>query len=96
MRLGVFLSLWISLDALAGPYVPSGDLALRADIQRLSSHGVISGPVTAWPLAWAPIIDDLRDVDVAALAPGLADAVIRVRERAGWETSLEHLQTQAS
>ncbi len=43
---------------LAGPSIAPGDLALRHDIQRLDDYGVLSGPVTTWPLSWGPILSD--------------------------------------
>ncbi len=45
---------------LAGPSIAPGDLALRHDIQRLDDYGVLSGPVTTWPLSWGPILSDLQ------------------------------------
>ena len=72
--------------AAGGPFVDPGDAALRHDIQSLSDHGVIDGPVTTWPLAWAPILDDLAGADVTSLSPALAGAVLRVRQRGRVET----------
>jgi len=71
----------------AGPYIPAGDLLLRHDIQRLAEHGVIKGPTSTWPLAWGPILDDIRDTDAVDVPPDVADALARVRQRADWETA---------
>ena len=73
-------------NALAGPYIPAGDMALRHDIQQLARAGVIKGPTTTWPLAWGPILEDIRDVDPLGLSPEAADALTRVRDRANWQT----------
>ena len=82
--------------ALAGPYIAPGDVALRHDIQLLADHGVISGPVTTWPLAWGPILESLKDADASELSPMLIDAYARVRERARWETRTSELRFEAS
>jgi hypothetical protein len=82
----IFLALAGSPLVYAGPFIPAGDLALRHDIQRLADHGVIQGTITTWPLAWAPILEDLGRADLTDLPPGLIDAVARLRERANWET----------
>ena len=69
----LFLALMAS-SALAGPYIPAGDLALRHDIQRLADYGIITGPISTWPLAWGPILNDIRSADATNLPPGVADA----------------------
>src|SRR5690606_38239325 len=69
--------------AKAGPFLPAGDAALRADIELLADYGILEGPVTTWPLAWGPILDDLEDAGaVADLPPGAARALERVRAAA--------------
>ncbi len=61
---GVLAALLVALQpAVAGPLIPAGNAALRADIALLADHGIVTGPVTTWPLAWAPILADLREVD---------------------------------
>ncbi len=44
----------------AAPVVAPGDTALRHDVQVLADYGVISGPVTTWPLSWVAIRSDLE------------------------------------
>ncbi|MDH5622515.1 MAG: capsule assembly Wzi family protein, partial [Gammaproteobacteria bacterium] len=87
-RLGMLLVLTcvILRDALAGPYIPAGDMALRHDIQQLARAGVIKGPTTTWPLAWGPILEDIGDTDSLRLSPEATDALTRVRDRANWQT----------
>lgn len=80
------LALFWASSAVAGPYAPAGDLLLRHDIQVLADHGVIAGPMTMWPIAWGPIIEDLKAADMSALPPAASDAVARVRQRANWES----------
>ena len=82
-------------SAEAGPFIDPGDLALRHDIQRLSDRNIIKGPVTTWPLAWGPLLDDLGDVDVSSLPPSIADSVLRLRHRAQIETQSNVLGFQA-
>ena len=76
---------WASVS-FAGTSIAPGDLALRHDIQRLADYGVIRGPVTTWPLAWGPILEDLKDANAAQLPGDVVDAIMRVRSRAKWET----------
>ena len=75
--------------AFAGPWIDVGDMGLRHDIQVLADAGVISGPVTSWPLSWGDIEGDLenvgrlRDFELAALR--------RVRFAAKRATSTDEL-----
>lgn len=65
--------------AAAGPFIPAGDVSLRADIALLADYGVIEGPTTTWPLAWGPILADLEDAKAGGeLPPGAARALERV------------------
>lgn len=83
-------------SALAGPYIPSGDVALRHDIQRLADAGVIKGPTSTWPLAWGPILADIDSADAASLPPAVIDAIARIKLRAGWETRTDELTFDAA
>jgi hypothetical protein len=77
-------ALWSSGAAqAASPLVPAGDLSLRQDVQLLADAGVLRGPVTTWPMAWAPILADLaRTEGAAGWSPGVALAAARVQARA--------------
>jgi hypothetical protein len=92
----IVLFLFFASTVHAGPFVPAGDFALRHDIQRLADHGLVSGPVTTWPLAWGPILEDLREVDLVGLPPGVADALARVRARGAWETRTNEVTFNAN
>ncbi len=82
--------------ALAGPSIAPGNLALRHDIQRLADYGVLSGPVTTWPLSWGPILSDLRNYQSTAELPtDVTDALARVRARAQWQTGTDELRFKA-
>lgn len=95
IRLAIALVFCSFASAMAGPYIPAGDLLLRHDIQVLADAGVIKGPTTTWPLAWGPILHDIRDADALSLKPGVADALGRVRDRASWETRSRELTFNA-
>ncbi|MGI9272592.1 MAG: capsule assembly Wzi family protein [Woeseiaceae bacterium] len=78
--------LFFSASALAGPFVPAGDMALRHDIQRLADYGIIKGTITTWPLAWGPILYDIGNVETSELPRDIADALLRVKQRSNWQT----------
>ena len=78
--------LWVE-TAAAGALVSPGDAGLRHDLQLLADHGIVTGPVTTWPLAWGPVLADVERVGAAgALLPQVAGALARVRDRARRET----------
>ena len=65
--------------AFAGSVAPAGDMALRHDIQVLADYGVISGPVTTWPISWDALAADLQvAVDSDRVLP---NAVVRTMQR---------------
>ncbi len=69
--------------AAAGPFVPVGDAALRADIELLADYGILKGPVTTWPLAWGPILEDLEEAGARdGRPPATARALDRLRAAA--------------
>ena len=84
-----FSSVW------AGPNIPAGDIALRHDIQRLADAGIIKGPTSTWPLAWGPILDDLHQADASGLHPAIVSSLVRVRDRANWETRTNEMTFNA-
>jgi len=79
----------------ASPMIAAGDLALRHDIQRLADAGVIKGTVTTWPLAWTSILADMSRADITQLAPDVADAIVRVKLRANYETRTDKIRFRA-
>ena len=85
----------IAVRVDAGPLIEPGDLALRHDVQRLADHGIIKGPTSTWPLAWGPILEDLREADVSSLPPAIADSVSRLRFRGRIETQTDLLGYKA-
>ena len=96
LTLVVLAALWAGRGAeAANPLVPAGDLFLRQDVQLLADAGVLRGPVTTWPLAWAPLLADLGRVDGQGWSTAVALAAARVRERAEAETSAREFQYRA-
>ena len=70
----------LAASAQAGPWVAPGDMALRHDIQVLAAAGVLTGPVTSWPLSWGDILNDIAQFnDNASLSQTEAQTLVRVR-----------------
>lgn len=79
-RFAAILFIVLPVSAAAGPWLAPGDLALRHDIQLLADAGVITAPVTSWPLSWGGLLNDIADYqDSASLEPHVNDALVRVR-----------------
>jgi hypothetical protein len=74
--------------ALAGPWVDEGDLGLRDDLEMLADAGVISAPLTTWPLTWASIMPDVNNADITKLNPGEVAALGRVKARMNAQTKI--------
>ena len=68
-----------SAPALAAPWVEAGDVRLRQDVELLADYGLLSGPISSWPLPVTQINDAVANVDVATLPPYVAAAVSRLR-----------------
>jgi len=68
--------------AAAEPFIAPGRTELRVDLQTLADAGIISGPVTAWPISWQAVINGLDEVDLSALSQYERRAYDRVRTEA--------------
>ncbi len=68
-----------STTLCSAPWVETDDLALRADIQYLADSGVISAPVTTYPLMWASIAPDIEQTDMKNLSSGQQMALLNVK-----------------
>ena len=66
--------------AEAAPWVPAGDAGLRSDVELLAAHGVIDGPVTAWPIPGRYLLRRLA-APPRGLPAHIAASVRRVRAR---------------
>lgn len=93
LRLASFALLLLApAIVVAGPWMAPGDFALRHDIQLLADAGVITAPVTTWPLSWGDILNDLREFrDEEKLVPGQRAALTRVRRIGMRETQVGRL-----
>jgi hypothetical protein len=81
---------------MAGPWIAPGDPALRHDLQLLADAGVITTPMTAWPLSWGSVSQDLNGVvDKNALNVAEYAAMGRVKARMRAETPVEEVMLEA-
>jgi hypothetical protein len=80
-RFTSFLLILLSASIIfAGPWIGPDDSGLRSDIQLLADAGVITAPVTTWPLMWSGVIRDIEKVDSRTLSEkSLYDAYRRIR-----------------
>ncbi len=79
--------------ALAGPWVEPGDMALRHDIQLLADSGVITAPVTSWPLSWGDILNDIAGFsETERLGESELAALSRIRRLGARETRLGEVE----
>lgn len=63
----------------ASPWAEPGSFALRADIERLADAGVITTPVSTWPMPWSDLRNAIDRADGKKLAPDVQAALLRVR-----------------
>jgi hypothetical protein len=63
----VLLLGFIGSTIQAAPWVEPDDLALRNDIQMLADSGILSAPVTTYPLMWNAISADLLSINTSLL-----------------------------
>lgn len=79
---GIFLAVGFCVPAAASPLAVAGDSRLRHDVQILADAGVLTGPVTTWPIAWPQVDADLQnipeDADYSSVVTG---ALARVRQQ---------------
>ena len=68
---------------LAGPWLEPGDIWLKSDVQLLADAGIITSPISSWPLSWGDIAQDLNAaIDQTTLTPGERAALGRMRAAA--------------
>ena len=65
--------------SVAAPWVEPDDLALRNDIQILADSGIITAPVTTFPLMWNAIKHDILSVNTSLLNNAQLQALNHVR-----------------
>ena len=72
------LSLLFLNSSFAAPWVEPDDLALRNDIQLLADIGLITAPVTTYPLMWNAIKDDILSANTSLLSDEQLQALAHV------------------
>jgi len=75
----LLLNTIIIRSIIAAPWVELDDLSLRNDIQLLADAGVISAPVTTYPLMWNAIKNDILSADISALSAMQRQALSHIR-----------------
>jgi hypothetical protein len=83
--LGSALMLMTSF-AHGDPWIAPGDATLRHHIEVLADAHVLHVPVTAWPLMWSGIADDIRTTDTGTLDPLTQESLAYVRAALQRET----------
>ncbi len=78
--------LLLSNAIVAKPWISPNDMFLRSDIQLLSDAGVITVPVTTWPLNWTGIKQNIFAARNKPLNRGENEARQRVLRRCKFET----------
>jgi len=74
---GIFIGI---SSACAVPFIEADNRWLRSDVQALAEAGVITSPVTQWPIMWASVGDDLEKADSETMATSLLSSFERVRK----------------
>jgi hypothetical protein len=74
-----FLSLLFIKASFAAPWVEPDNLALRSDIQLLADSGIITAPVTTYPLMWNAIKHDIMSAKLYLLNDVQKQALNHVR-----------------
>jgi len=79
--LGAILLIGFITIGRAEPWIDVSNLALRTEIQYLADKGLITAPVTTFPLMWAAIAADLDSVDASQLDTPTRNAYFNVVEQ---------------
>lgn len=76
--LAIFILFFLQ-TSFAAPWVEPDDLALRNDIQLLADAGIITAPVTTYPLMWNAIKSDILSAKLYLLTDAQKQALNHVR-----------------
>ena len=79
---GSLVTLFGFTPVAASPWAEVGDGQLRADIELLSTSGVIDALTITWPLPWQSLLHELKGKDLAGRSPALRAAAQRVLAKA--------------
>ncbi len=88
--LATFAALFSTMS-FAAPWVEPDDLALRNDIQLLADAGIITAPVTTYPLMWNAIKDDILSAKVYLLTDAQAQALSHVKYNYKYASSSQNI-----
>ena len=78
LRSLLFVLLFAASTSFAGSVAAPGDIGLRHDIQVLADYGVITGPVTSWPISWDALVADLQvAVDSNTIYPNAVERTLQ-------------------
>lgn len=77
--LAIFFSITFSFIANSAPWINANDISLRADIQLLSSAGLIKTPITTYPLMWASIAPSINEIQLDNLTPSQKEALFNIQ-----------------
>ncbi|MEM6639628.1 MAG: capsule assembly Wzi family protein [Pseudomonadota bacterium] len=74
--------------AIAGPWLDPGDTALREDLELLSDAGVLSIPLTTWPISVSDVLGGMSGQrDPGVLSPSVQAAFNRIAARMQTESN---------
>lgn len=84
--------------ANAQSWLAPGNESLRSDLHTLADAGIISTPVTTWPLAWGDIAAALHSTPAPEAGTEVLGAYARLRERAriAATTGTSHVHVRAA
>jgi len=78
-------------NLLAAPWVELDDFSLRNDIQLLADSGIITAPVTTYPLMWNAIIPDILSAEPSGLTNSQLIALNNVKRNFRHASSNTHV-----
>ncbi|WP_216021103.1 capsule assembly Wzi family protein [Colwellia sp. E2M01] len=81
--------------SVAAPWIEPDDLALRNDIQLLADAGIITAPVTTYPLMWNAIKSDILSANTSLLNDAQLQALNHVRYNFKYASNNENIAKQS-
>lgn len=82
IKIAIFIIFTLtSFPSDSSPWMDANDVNLRADIQLLNDTGIINLPLTTYPLMWASIAPELKDINMANLSEMQIRSLINVKKR---------------
>ncbi len=79
----VLTTLWFMYVPVvkADPWIDTSNIFLRANIQHLADVGIISSPVTTFPLMWQDIAFDIQSKQLTGISDTTKNALLYVRHQ---------------